>query len=134
MSLISEKQMQENLFFHTRRRHCQSAEELSESGCNLSDMNLESAEIKYAASLYQLSGLFDPAKSIRDIIHQRNRNVQLMMSGQDPADPVIADLLHGGIEEYRIGSRIKRVKTAFVYQIATEQVFALRIIKTAVTG
>ena len=97
-------------------------------------MNLKLPKIKHSDSLPELPASLDLRKAGFNFVNQRNRYIQLMMSGQNFCDFEFPHTLHGTVKKLRVGRRIKRVKTAFVNQIPRKQIASLRLVKTAVPG
>ena len=97
-------------------------------------MDLKVSILKYAAALPQLSLLEKLPKCLFNSAYNVNRNRKLMVAGEDAADFQILHLPDGLPEQPRVRSRIKGIQAASVDQVARIKVFALRLIKAAMSG
>lgn len=100
----------------------------------VSDMDLKVSILKYAAALPQLSLPRQLPERLFDSAYNVNRDRELVMAGEDAADFQIPHLPDGLPEQLRVRSRIKGVQAASVDQVARIKVFALRLIKAAMSG
>lgn len=100
-------------------------------GAVMLDMNLRIAEIKDAASLHQFPCGFQFAESRFDSADQVNRDRQLMMAGQDPADLQTLNVPKGLPKQRRVRGWVESIQASAVNQIAGVEVLLFRFVKTA---